>query len=168
MTTLGYANYWGASFYSKEYSNPFYWPRLEVIYEIPEPLPPEQPLVKNISATPQVFDPYEKDSQVDISYELKEEASVQIEIYNAGGEKVKALFEDLVDGEEVEKEEKQEAGSQTEQWCGIRDFEEMALLDGDKGVLLAPDGEYTVKVSATSELTGRVESAEVKVVVKSD
>jgi hypothetical protein len=44
----------------------------------------------------------------------------------------------------------------------------MAVADGDKGVLLAPDGEYTVKVIATSLDSERTDSANVEVEVESD
>jgi hypothetical protein len=167
LITTGAGNYYPSRFYSKEYPDSSYWPRLEVSYEVPEPpKPPEEPLIKNLSVSPEVFDPYEKDGQLEIFYDLKEDSLVKVEIYNSKGEKVKALLEDLVEGKEVEKEEEQGAGSHTVKWCGVIDFEKMAILDGDKGVLLAPDGVYTVKMTATSKSTEKVDSARASIMVK--
>jgi hypothetical protein len=163
LETLGYANYWGASFYSKDYSDSEYWPQLEIAYELPE-----ESAVKNLAVSPGILDPYEQDSDVTVSYELKEESLVQIEIYNSEGEKVKALYEDFdEDGAEIEKPERQAAGLHNSTWCGVIDFREMTVLNGDKGVLLAPDGEYTIKVIATSLDSGKTESAEVAVTIES-
>ena len=161
LTTLVSGNYREARFYSKEYSEPLYWPRLEVVYEIPE-----ESLITDLSVTPEALNPYE-DSRVEISYQLEEESSIQIEIYNPEGEKVKALFEDSdEDGAEIEKPERQEAGSHSKEWCGVIDFPEMTALNGDKGVLLAPDGEYIIKLIATSINDDRTDSAEVEVTVE--
>ena len=162
LTTLVSGNYREARFYSKEYSESLYWPRLEVVYEIPE-----ESLIADFSVAPEVLNPYEEDSRVEIFYELVEESSIQIEIDNSEGEKVKALFEDSdEDGAEIEKPERQGAGSHSKEWCGVIDFPEMAALNGDKGVLLAPDGEYIIKLSAISISDDRTETAEVEVTVE--
>ena len=162
LTTLVSGNYRETRFYSKEYSESLYWPRLDVVYEIPE-----ESLIADLSVSPEVLNPYEEDSRVEIFYELVEESSIQIKIYNSEGEKVKALFEDSdEDGAEIEKPERQETGSHSKEWCGVIDFPEMAALNGDKGVMLAPDGEYIIKLIATSISGDRTESAEVEVTVE--
>jgi len=166
LATLAAGNYYASRFCSKEHSDSSLWPRLEINYEMPEP--PEEPLIRDVAVSPEAFDPYDQAGQVEISYELREDSLAKIEIFDADGEKVKALFEDLEEGKEVEIEKEQEAGHHTESWCGVIDFEETAILDGDKGVLLAPDGDYVVRVTARSKAIGEVENAEVSVELDSE
>ncbi len=164
LATLEHANYRQASFYSKDYPEPQFWPRLEIAYE-----ELQEPLIKDLSVSPGILDPYQQNSEVKISYRLEEASLVQVQVYDSQGIKVKALYEDFDDnGAELEKPEKQEAGLHDARWCGVIDFKEMAALAGDKGVLIAPDGAYNIKLVAASVASGTVESAEAAVVIKSE
>lgn len=115
-------------------------------------------IITDVKAQPQEFDPYEETGEINIYYHLERESKVTMEIFDSGGRLVKTLMDD---GE-------REGGDHSEKWHGIINCEEIAVLEGDKGVLIAPDGIYTIKITAQDANDPSVsEAKEVKVKVKS-
>jgi len=112
-------------------------------------------IIKLLHCQPVVFDPYEKDERVTLHYDLEKEANLNLEILNSSKHIVKSI--DLG---------KKGPGSDNYEWWGVIDCPEIGLND-DKGVFLAPDGEYAIRMIARdTENSSVVDTKEVKVQVK--
>jgi len=112
-------------------------------------------IISDISVSPQTLDPYEKDEKVTLHYDLEKEANLTLKILNSSKHIVKSI--DLGT---------KEPGSDGEQWWGVIDCPEIGLND-DKGVFLAPDGEYVIRMIARdAENSSVVDTKEIKVQVK--
>ncbi|MDO8886573.1 PQQ-binding-like beta-propeller repeat protein [Candidatus Oleimmundimicrobium sp.] len=112
-------------------------------------------IISDISVSPQVLDPYKKDERATLHYDLNKEANLTLEILNSSKHIVKSI--DLGT---------KEPGSDHYEWWGVIDCPEIGLND-DKGVFLAPDGEYTIRLTAQDIEDGSViDTKEVKVQVE--
>lgn len=103
-----------------------------------------EPLSLQVTANPGVIDPYDCDAgQAAITFKLDTPATVTVNVLDSQGKTVRCL----VDNAQFE------AGEHIVTWYGIIDFPEavdanLAADFGDKGVLIAPDGDYTLEVLA--------------------
>ena len=103
-----------------------------------------EPLPLQVTANPGVIDPYDCEAgQAAITFDLDATATVTVNVLDSQGKAVRCL----VDNAQFE------AGEHIVTWYGIIDFPEivdasLAADFGDKGVLIAPDGDYTLQVSA--------------------
>lgn len=107
------------------------------------------PLIDSFSITPNSpFDPFNVSEERAISYKLYEEADISIEIHTfPGSKKVKTFNE----GRKI---------TGTVVWSGVID-------DNDFGIIIAPDGFYTIRLKATNiKDTTKAEEKEESVVVK--
>lgn len=89
---------------------------------------------------PQVFDPYligKVQGQLDIDYVTSQPFLITVEIMESKEKVVRTLMKDKL----------QASGKYPLTWVGVIDFPEMGL-EGDKSVMLAPDGEYKIKLTA--------------------
>jgi len=112
-------------------------------------------IISDISVSPQTFNPYEKDEKVTLHYVLNKEANLTLEILNSSKHIVKLVNIG-----------RKEPGSHKYDWWGVIDCPEIGLND-DRGVFLAPDGEYTIRVKAKDVKNEKiVDTKEIKVQVK--
>ncbi|MDI6688902.1 MAG: hypothetical protein QME54_00480 [Actinomycetota bacterium] len=118
-----------------------------------------QDIITDVKVQPQEFDPYEETGEISIYYHLERKSKVTMEIFDSGGRLVKTLMDGGV----------REGGDHIEKWYGIINCEEITVLERDKGVLIAPDGIYTIKITACNANDPSLsDTKEVKVKVKSD
>jgi len=118
-----------------------------------------QDIITDVKVKPKEFDPYEESGEISLYYHLKRESRVTMEIFDFGGRLVKTLM----DGEVREERD------HSQKWHGIINCEEIAILKDDKGVLIAPDGIYTIKITAQDANDPSLsDTKEVKVKVKSN
>ena|GEM_PF-5341776 len=112
-------------------------------------------IINLLHCQPAVFDPYEKDGKTTLYYTLNRKVNLTLEILNSSKHIVKSV--DLGT---------KESGSDGEQWWGVIDCPEIGL-DNDKGVFLAPDGEYTIRLKAKNiEDEKIIDTKEVKVKIE--
>ena len=103
-----------------------------------------EPLPLPVTASPGVINPYDCESgQAAIAFKLDAPATVTVNVLDSQGKTVRCL----VDNTQLD------AGEHEVTWYGTIDFPEMvdaslAADFGDKGVLIAPDGDYTLQVLA--------------------
>lgn len=104
----------------------------------PEPLP------LPVTASTGVINPYDCEAgQATIAFMLDAPATVTVDVLDSHGKPVRRLVDNV----------QYDAGEHKVTWYGIIDFPEMvdaglAAAFGDKGVLIAPDGDYALQVLA--------------------
>ncbi|MDI6892746.1 MAG: kelch repeat-containing protein [Actinomycetota bacterium] len=120
-------------------------------------------LITELVAEPTQFDPYEKDGKTTISYVLGRECSVSIKVMDSSGKVVKEKLPRTGEAPGAK-------GSNTVVWNGVIDFPELnknTVNSDDLSVFLAPDGIYTIKVTAKDKVNPSItDTKETKVKVK--
>ncbi len=122
-----------------------------------------QKIITGLSAEPTQFDPYTKGGETTISYVLSRDSSVSIEILDSSGKVVKTKLPRTGEAPGAK-------GSNMVVWNGVIDFPELnrdTINSDDLSVFLAPDGTYTIKVTAKDKANPSIaDTKEIKVKVK--
>ncbi len=95
----------------------------------------QRKIISQFSTFPQTIDPYVSGEA--IAYTLGKQALITIEMLDSSGKVVRTIKTDRL----------QAAGGYTDDWYGVVDFPEMSS-GSDKGIMFAPDGEYTIRLVA--------------------